>query len=53
MIRVVAKINNSKDEKSLQLIKKAIKAMVSCTPVRVGDYWIYAEIPVEFEVKEK
>lgn len=53
MIRVIAKINKTKDEKSLQLIKEVVKAMVSHIPVKVGEYWIYGEIPVEFEVKEK
>lgn len=53
MIKVVAKINKTKDEKSLQLIKEAIKAMVNYIPVKVGDYYMYGIVPVEFEVNEK
>ena len=53
MIKVVVKINKTKDEKSLQLIKEVVEAMVNCIPVKVGDYWIYGKIPVEFEVNGK
>ena len=53
MIRVVAKITKTKDEKSLQLINEAIKAMVSHIPVKVGDCWMYSVVPVEFMEGEK
>jgi len=53
MIRVVAKINNAKDEETANLIKEAIKGMVGHIPVKVGDYWMYGVIPVEFEKAEK
>lgn len=53
MVRVIAKINKAKDEKSLQLIKEAVKAMLSHIPVKVGDYYMYGIVPIEFEVKEK
>lgn len=49
MIKVLTKINKTKDEN----IKEAIKAMVSCTPVKIGEYWIYGKVPVEFEEIEK
>ena len=53
MIRVVAKITKTKDEKSLQLIKEAIKAMISSIPIKIGDYWMYGMVPIEFEEIEK
>lgn len=53
MIKVIAKISKPKDEKSLQLVKEAVKAMVSHIPVKVGDYYVYGMVPIEFEEMKK
>lgn len=48
MLKVIAKIKTT-DEKSLNRIKEAIKEMASHIPVKIGDYWVYGIVPVEFE----
>ena len=52
MIRVIAKIK-AKDKESEQNIKAAVKSMINIIPVKLGEYWVYGMVPLEFEeIKE-
>ena len=48
MIKVIAKIK-AKDKESEQNIKAAVKSMINYIPLKVGDYWVYGAVPLEFE----
>ena len=52
MLKVTAKIR-AKDKKAMEDIRFVVRAMVSSIPLKIGDYWMYGAVPVEFEVNEK
>lgn len=50
MIRVVAKLE-PKNKETDKLIEEVVKQMISRIPIKVGKYWMYGKVPVEF-IKE-